>query len=140
MLYSSFARTMGAFALLAGCALLSAQTTGFSGSVTDSSGGAISGAHVSATDQKTSQEKTALADAAGQYAFSGISAGTYTIKVEFPGFTPYEKKDFAIADGTPATLQITLTPSTSVSFTTPPPKLIGLCISSTGEEAITPST
>jgi iron complex outermembrane receptor protein len=112
-----FARWISAL-LLAGCVTLSAQTAStsrLSGAVTDTSSGAISGAKVTVTDQKDSSTHSAVADAAGQYSFDGLTPGTYAVSVDFPGFTTYEKKNLTIAAGSPATLQISLQPSANVS-------------------------
>jgi iron complex outermembrane receptor protein len=107
------AHAVRALAFLAACVLLAAQTlaaqTTLSGAVTDSSGGAVSGAKVTATDQKTNAQKTVLADAAGQFSFDALPAGTYTVKAEFPGFGAAEKKDVA----SPGTVQFSLVPSVS---------------------------
>ncbi len=110
--FNTYARSV--FAMLALTTVLSAQTSSLSGTVKDTSGGAISGARVSATEQKTSANLATLADAAGQYSFASIPSGTYTLKVEFPGFAPYSKADVAVT-GTPATLNIVITPSASSS-------------------------
>jgi iron complex outermembrane receptor protein len=108
-----------AFAFLAAFSLLAAQPSAaqstpsgtLSGSVMDTSGGAVSGARITATDQKTNAQKTALADAAGQFSFESMPAGTYTVKAEFPGFGPAEKKDVT----SPGTVQLSLTPSASAT-------------------------
>ena len=103
-----------ALLFLAASFLLTAQTspsTSISGTVKDSSGGAISGAHMTAVDQKTAAEKTVLADAAGQFAFDALPAGTYTVKAEFPGFTAFEQKDVT----SPGALQIVLNPSSTAT-------------------------
>jgi iron complex outermembrane receptor protein len=112
------ANARGAFALLVACVALatqtlSAQTTpaGISGSVMDTSGGAVSGAKITATNQTTSVDKSTLADAAGQFLFDSLPPGTYTIKAEFPGFTSYEKKDVL----SPVALQIALMPSNNTT-------------------------
>ena len=77
-----------ALILMAACMSLAAQTPStITGSVMDASGGAVSGAKLTATDQKTSVQKSTLADAAGQFGFDSLPPGTYTIKAEFPGFT-----------------------------------------------------
>jgi iron complex outermembrane recepter protein len=99
--------------ILAACCVLSAQTTStssLSGAITDPSGGAISGAKIMATEQKTNAEQSTVADAAGQYSFGSLPVGTYTVKVDFPGFTSFEKKDVAVAAGG-ATLAIVLQPA-----------------------------
>ncbi len=115
MLRRSMTHATRAFALLAACLTLAtqipAQTGGISGSVMDTSGGSVPGAKVTAVDQKTAVEKSALADAAGQFVFDALPAGTYTIKAEFPGFTAYEKKDVT----SPSVLQISITPSANTT-------------------------
>ena len=109
----SKANACRAFAFLAACTVLAAQTPSgaISGSVMDSSGGAVSSAKLTAIDQKTAAEISTLADAAGQFAFAALPPGTYTIRAEFPGFTTYEKKDVTA----PATLQIALNPSANAT-------------------------
>ena len=112
MFRPSMADSIGAFILMAVCLAFAAQTTsaqstqssGISGSVMDTSGGAVSGAIVTAVDQKTAIEKSTVADAAGQFVFDSLPAGIYTIRAAFPGFTSYEKKDVV----SPATLQISI--------------------------------
>jgi iron complex outermembrane receptor protein len=113
MFRPSLAHAARAFVLIAACLAPAAysQTSGISGSVTDTSGGAVSGAKVTALDQKTSAAKSILADAAGHFAFDGLAAGTYTITAEFTGFTAYEKKDVA----SPGVLQISISPGTNAT-------------------------
>ena len=116
MFRPSMAHATRAF-ILAACVSLAAQistaqtTPGISGTVKDSSGGAISGAKLTATDQTSKAEESTLADAAGEFVFNTLHAGTYTIKAEFPGFTVYEKRDVV----SPATLQIVIAPSENAS-------------------------
>ena len=101
-----------AFSLLAACALLAAQTPTsgtLSGSVMDTSGGAVSGAKITATDQKTNIQKSVLADAAGHFVFAGLPSGAYTVKAEFTAFTPGEKKDVVV----PGSVDLALTPAAS---------------------------
>jgi len=119
MFRRQMAHAARAFVFPVACALLAAQistaqTTAsgtLTGSVTDTSGGAVSGAKITATDQKTNVQQTALADAAGQFSFDGLAAGTYTVKAEFPGFGAAEKRDIT----SPGTLQLSLTPSASAT-------------------------
>ena len=105
------------FLLLAAAGLLAAQapsTGNLSGSVTDPSGAAISGAKIKAVEQKTNREQSTLADAAGQYLFQGMPVGTYTLRVEFPGFAPFEKTGVSIAaEG--STAPLTLQPSANTT-------------------------
>ena len=105
-----------AFVFLAACLTganqtTQAQTSGISGSVSDTSGGAVSGAKITAVNQTTNTETTVLADAAGQFTLDKLPAGTYTVKAEFPGFKPYEKKGVT----SPSTLQISISPGANAT-------------------------
>src|ERR1022692_4771428 len=111
MFRRSITDAIRAFVFLAACLTganqtTQAQTSGISGSVSDTSGGAVSGAKITAVNQTTNTETTVLADAAGQFTLDKLPAGTYTVKAEFPGFTPYEKKGVT----SPSTLQISISP------------------------------
>jgi iron complex outermembrane receptor protein len=109
-----FIHAIAACLFLAGTGLPAQSTTSFTGTVTDGSGGAISGAHVKLAEQNSGAQQTALADAAGICSFASVPAGTYTVSVNFPGFTPYEKKDFPIS-GQTASLAVTMQPSANSS-------------------------
>jgi len=81
--------------LVAGCFLLSlhpgfAQTLGsIGGEVRDSSGAAIAGAAVIATNAGTNAARTAITNDAGGYSFPSLPPGTYSVKVEKPGFKSF---------------------------------------------------
>jgi len=114
MFRRQMAHAARAFAFLAVCALPAAQRSNaqtLSGTVTDTSGGAISGAKITATDQKGNAQKTTLADAAGAFSFESLAAGSYTLKAEFPGFTMVEKKDVL----SPGTVQLQMAPSNNAT-------------------------
>ncbi len=64
----------------------SATTGGLTGVVSDPSGGVISGATVTLTSSTTGQVRTAATDASGNYKFSLIPPGTYSLKFEASGF------------------------------------------------------
>ncbi len=57
-----------------------------SGTVADSSGAAISGAAVTATNSGTGSRQSVKSDSAGAFAFPPLEAGTYTVTVEQQGF------------------------------------------------------
>ena len=67
---------------------LSAQviTGSISGSVTDSTGAAVSGATVIVTNQGTGVPQTLTTDDSGFYSAEGLSVGLYTISISKPGF------------------------------------------------------
>ena len=83
--------------LLLATTLLAQQTVGtLRGVLTDNSGGVIPAAAVSLTG--ASGQKVASTQADGSYSFAGLAPGPYTLKVVFPGFTPFERA-VTIAEG-----------------------------------------
>jgi carboxypeptidase family protein len=77
------------------------------GQVTDELGALVVGATVTliAAD---GTEKTATTNSEGMYNFTGVAAGTYTLRVASQGFSPYEKTDLSIAAGTRTSHDISL--------------------------------
>jgi outer membrane receptor protein involved in Fe transport len=67
---------------------ISAQvTTGsITGSVVDNTGGALPGATVTATAASTQASRTVAVNEAGLFTITGLSPGTYTVRVEMDGF------------------------------------------------------
>lgn len=59
---------------------------GISGTVTDATGAAVPNATVTATDVATGVSTTLVTGSAGTYEFNNLIPGTYTVKVEAPGF------------------------------------------------------
>lgn len=109
MIRRIFPHAIGVCFLLAGA--LSAQTTStISGAVTDSSGGAISNAHVKVIEQKSGLEHAAVASVTGQYTIGSLPPGAYTVQAEFPGFTTVAKKDITIG-AEPLSFAIVMQPS-----------------------------
>jgi hypothetical protein len=78
-------------AILAGAGVAAAQTQGIlRGVLTDTSGAVIPSAPVVLTaGDKTQRSSTTQAD--GSYTFAGLAPGPYTVHVEFPGFTPFDR-------------------------------------------------
>jgi hypothetical protein len=62
-----------------------------SGRVTDASGGALSSAVVTLTNEQTGLVQTATTEAAGTYVFASVPAGAYKLRVELTGFKPVER-------------------------------------------------
>jgi len=78
------------FCALAFCAnpRLQAQgLSGISGTVTDSSGAVVPDAQVTVTNVATNVASTATTTSAGTYFITDLIPGTYTVKVEKPGFS-----------------------------------------------------
>ena len=56
------------------------------GNVTDASGAAVPGATVTATETQTNISRTAVSNEAGNYIFSSLKNGTYSVEAELAGF------------------------------------------------------
>ncbi|MGI8770831.1 MAG: carboxypeptidase regulatory-like domain-containing protein [Acidobacteriaceae bacterium] len=82
-----------------------------SGTVTDTSGAAIAGAHVtvSAPDKTTVYDATAGQD--GGFAIAGIPSGTYRMEINAPGFAQYRNESVAIAVGRDLRIHAQLAPA-----------------------------
>src|SRR5690349_7582844 len=85
-------RGIGIFVLglLAAALAAMAQAPGgtIRGTLTDDSGALIPGAQVSVTGNGVQRSVATGAD--GSYAFPNLPPGNYTVRVSFPGFTPFE--------------------------------------------------
>jgi hypothetical protein len=95
--FSSSARAFGcgSVRLLVGCCLVAltaapalAQSTfgEILGTVHDSTGAVLQGAQVTLQNTGTSAARTSVTDANGNYAFSNIDVGTYSLTMTAPGF------------------------------------------------------
>src|SRR5260370_33089410 len=81
---TSLSRSILAFTLLGAAITLMGQTTSasrISGSVKDSTGGAVPNAQVTAISQMSKESRTPLTDANGQCVFETAPPGQYTVKV-----------------------------------------------------------
>src|SRR4051794_23864233 len=76
----------GGFLLAASPARAQAVTGTLLGNVTDSSGGGVPGATVTALETQTNISRTAVTNESGNYIFSSLQNGTYTVEVELQGF------------------------------------------------------
>ena len=77
------------------------------GQVTDELGGLIVGATVTVADAHGVQ-KTVITNDQGNYVFSALAPGRYTVRATAPGFAPYENAAVDIAAGTRDPLNIAL--------------------------------
>ncbi len=59
---------------------------GITGTVTDATGGVVPNATVTATNDATAVVKTSTTNSAGTYQFTDLIPGSYTVKMESPGF------------------------------------------------------
>jgi len=84
----------------------------FSGTVTDKSGSAITGATVTATSQGTGVSRQAKTDETGHYLIPLLPASIFTVRVEFQGFQSAENKDVRLQIEEARELNFALAPST----------------------------
>jgi hypothetical protein len=97
------------FLILAGTLCARAQgTADVLGTVTDAGGGVIPNAKVTLTNVGTGISQTTQSSPAGDYIFPAVLIGTYTVKVEAPGFTTTTIAPFTVATGDRARADATL--------------------------------
>ncbi len=79
----------------------SAQTlTGqLSGTVVDSSDAVLPGATVTLVNDLSGDQRTTVTNAAGNFVFAAVQAGTYTVKVELTGFQAVETRGVVLRLG-----------------------------------------
>lgn len=95
-----------------------------SGSVTDSSGIAQMGAAVEMLAVSTGQRSLAYTDTVGHYTISGVTPGTYDIRVSAPSFLPTVREDVMLAAGAAKVVNITLNTLFEAAKIMPPRKRI----------------
>jgi hypothetical protein len=81
--------------------LLHAQVTTatFFGLVHDSSGAVVPGATVIATHQGTGVSREGITDERGEFVFSALPNGSYSVRIELPGFKRYSNEGIALGAG-----------------------------------------
>src|ERR1700752_2983742 len=92
-------------ALLLSVGLVSSQTAaqnfrgGISGSVTDPTGAAVPGAQVVAVATSTNTTHRTITSSAGEFAFSDLPLGNYTVTVLASGFAAENIKNVSVSAG-----------------------------------------
>src|SRR5580704_11449722 len=69
------------------------QLATVSGTVTDPSGAVVPGVSVTIVGQGTGLKRSAPSDTAGEYRFGGLPTGTYSLRIEKPGFQSQIRED-----------------------------------------------
>src|SRR5205823_6201216 len=85
------------FCFSAAALLAQAPTGTVSGSVTDSSGGAIANAKVSVVNQQTGVRREAATEADGFFRFPDTLPGSYDLTIEASGFRLHSQKGVEVA-------------------------------------------
>jgi hypothetical protein len=78
------------------CAWAQEVTASITGTVTDPSGAAVAGANVTATSQERGVTFTAVTNDSGLYRVAQLPVGTYTLKIEKPGFAAASHPAFVL--------------------------------------------
>jgi len=80
------------------------------GTVTDQSGGVISGATVTVTDVQRGITRSLIADQSGEYVAPSLLPGTYTVRAEAKGFRTLEHSGLLLEVGKDLRIDLTLQP------------------------------
>ncbi len=86
-----------------------ASTAGFSGSVSDSSGARVANASVTLSSAEKGITRVFKTDGEGNFSFSLLPAGTYTLTVSASGFKTFKQEAIALEVGQSGNQSITLT-------------------------------
>ena len=94
------------------------------GNVTDSSGAAVPGATVTATEVQTNISRTAVTNESGYYLFASLQNGTYTVSAELEGFKRVQRQNVKVDVNTTVRVDLPLevgqmTESVTVAAETP---------------------
>jgi hypothetical protein len=73
--------------------MMSGQITG---RLADSAGAVVPGARIQLTNELTKQVRDFLTDSSGNFTFTNVPPGNYTIRVAHPGFKTYEQQDINV--------------------------------------------
>ncbi len=90
----------------------------FSGSVTDPTGAAVSGAQISALNERTNAVYQANTNADGNYVFASLEPSTYTLRIAHGGFASVEVKGLDLQVGQEVHRNFALSVSASTATVT----------------------
>src|SRR5262245_55172207 len=96
------------YLVLASGVMAQTSTTSLQGTVTDPSGGAVANATVQLTNVDSKAQREVTTDAQGDYHFQFLPPGTYSLTVNAPGFSGFERKSLQLLVNTPATANVQL--------------------------------
>jgi hypothetical protein len=95
---------------IASCLYAQVDTGTISGTVRDSTGAVIDGAKVTVTNEETSFKREGVTSESGNYTFSPLKIGEYTITVEQAGFNQQRRSGVQLNIQQQAVVDFTLTP------------------------------
>jgi hypothetical protein len=80
------------------------------GTVTDQSGGTVSGATVTVLDKDRGVSRNLISDDAGAYSAPNLTPGNYTVRAESKGFKTFERQNIVLEVGKEVRIDATLQP------------------------------
>ena len=92
--------TIAAALLLAVSAVAQTSSSSLAGTVADSSNSVIPGAAVTLINETSGETRQTKTGATGDFVFTAITPGTYTVRVEAPGLRPLESKGNVVVSST----------------------------------------
>lgn len=107
-----------AAALLAPPAFAQAVTGAIVGTVTDSSGAVIPGAKITAVNTDTQLNRSMDSTSTGDYVFTLLSPGIYTVRVEHSGFTTHLVNAIKVVAGARVRVDVKLAPGATTETVT----------------------
>ena len=91
-------------------------TSGFTGTVTDQTGAAVSGAKIVVTDQGTHVSRFTTSSDNGDFRITSLPGAVYTVEIQQPGFKTWVQSDLQLESNQVRSLHPTLTlPSETVA-------------------------
>lgn len=114
------------------------------GFVLDPTEAVIPGATIALIEQQTGMKRTATSDARGWYRLAMLPPGTYALRAEAPGFSPFEYRELLLKAGHTQRLDLRLRPGSLVEVVTvtdtetldPTRTVVGLSLRSEEIEAL----
>src|ERR1700676_4603711 len=88
------------------------------GTVTDQSGGVVSGATVTVTDTDRGVTKTLVTNEAGEYSAPTLNPGSYKVRAESKGFKTTERQNIVLEVGKEVRVSLTVQPGDQVQTIT----------------------
>lgn len=88
-------------------------TTSLRGTVSDSSGAAVTNARVRVANAERGFERTVMTGATGEYEFPQLQPGTYQLEVEMSGFRKYAQRAVQLLVDNPVTINVKLSVGTT---------------------------
>ena len=132
----SFISTSGRAAI---CILLFGPLTAFSrqgtggrisGVVRSQSGSAISGAQITLTNEGNSSTRSVVTSKSGNYVFTGVDAGNYTLRAALQGYNPANRAHIQVNPGPPVAVDFFLASLQSADKQPHPPPTSASSLSS----------